>query len=51
MNDNPVKYKIDKESGAIFYPCNYGFITHTLSGEGDPVYILDFQIILLQPGL
>jgi inorganic pyrophosphatase len=47
MNDNPVKYEFDKESGAIFvdrfmqvamfYPCNYGFIPHTLSGDGDPV--------------
>ena len=39
MNDNPVKYELDKESGAIFvdrfmqvsmfYPCNYGFIPNT----------------------
>ena len=50
MNDNPVKYEIDKESGAIFvdrfmqvsmfYPCNYGFIPNTLSGDGDPVDVL-----------
>ena len=50
MNDNPVKYEVDKESGAIFvdrfmqcamfYPCNYGFIPHTLSGDGDPVDVL-----------
>ena len=43
MNDNPVKYEIDKDSGALlfvdrfmqsamFYPCNYGFIPNTLSG-------------------
>ncbi len=43
---NPVKYEMDKESGALFvdrflttsmvYPTNYGFIPHTLSGDGDP---------------
>ncbi|NDA90645.1 MAG: inorganic diphosphatase [Alphaproteobacteria bacterium] len=50
MNDNPVKYELDKESGAIFvdrfmqvsmfYPCNYGFIPNTLSGDRDPVDVL-----------
>lgn len=47
---NPVKYEIDKDSGAVFvdrfmytamrYPGNYGFIPHTLSEDGDPVDIL-----------
>lgn len=46
----PVKYEIDKKSGAIFvdrfihtpmfYPGNYGFIPHTLSDDGDPVDVL-----------
>ena len=46
----PVKYELDKESGALrvdrflhtamFYPANYGFIPHTLSGDGDPVDVL-----------
>ncbi len=46
----PVKYEIDKDSGAIFvdrfvhtpmhYPGNYGFVPHTLSGDGDPVDVL-----------
>ena len=50
MNSDPVKYEMDKESGAIFvdrfmqtamsYPCNYGFIPHTLSNDGDPVDVL-----------
>ena len=50
MNDNPVKYELDKKSGAMFvdrfmqvsmfYPCNYGFIPNTLSGDGDPVDVL-----------
>jgi len=44
MNDNPVKYEFDKNVGAIVvdrfmqvsmsYPCNYGFIPHTLSDDG-----------------
>ena len=47
MGGDPVKYEMDKESGAVFvdrflhtamhYPGNYGFIPHTLSGDGDPV--------------
>jgi inorganic pyrophosphatase len=47
MGGNPVKYELNKESGAIFvdrflhtamyYPFNYGFIPHTLSEDGDPV--------------
>ena len=46
----PVKYEMDKKSGALFvdrvmhtsmrYPCNYGFVPHTLSQDGDPVDIL-----------
>jgi inorganic pyrophosphatase len=46
----PVKYELDKDSGAIFvdrflhtamfYPGNYGFIPHTLSGDGDPMDVL-----------
>jgi len=60
MNDNPVKYEIDKESGAIFvdrfiqvamfYPCNYGFIPHTLSGDGDPVDVLVLSNYPVIPG-
>jgi hypothetical protein len=50
MHGEPVKYEVDKESGAIFvdrfmntamhYPCNYGYIPHTLSDDGDPVDVL-----------
>ena len=46
----PVKYEMDKKSGALFadrvmhnsmrYPCNYGFVPHTLSEYGDSIYIL-----------
>jgi inorganic pyrophosphatase len=58
MNADPVKYEMDKDSGAIFvdrfiatpmyYPCNYGFIPHTLSLDGDPADVLvisDYPII------
>lgn len=49
-NADPIKYEVDKESGALFvdrfmstamfYPCNYGYINHTLSLDGDPVDVL-----------
>ena len=49
-NDVPVKYEIDKDSGALFvdrfmgtamhYPCNYGYVPQTLSDDGDPVDVL-----------
>jgi inorganic pyrophosphatase len=52
----PVKYEIDKDSGAMFvdrflhtamfYPANYGFIPHTLSEDGDP---LDCMVISATP--
>ena len=50
MRGEPVKYEVDKETGAMFvdrfldvamvYPCNYGYIPHTLSGDGDPCDVL-----------
>ena len=50
LGGEPVKYELDKASGAMFvdrflhtsmrYPCNYGFIPHTLSEDGDPVDVL-----------
>jgi inorganic pyrophosphatase len=49
-HSDPVKYEVDKETGALFvdrfmstamfYPCNYGYIPHTLSEDGDPVDVL-----------
>jgi inorganic pyrophosphatase len=60
MNDNPVKYELDKESGALFvdrfmqtamfYPCNYGFIPGTLSDDGDPVDVLVISNHPVVPG-
>ncbi|MCL9683829.1 inorganic diphosphatase [Legionella maioricensis] len=50
MHGEPVKYEVDKESGALFvdrfmatamfYPANYGYIPNTLSEDGDPVDVL-----------
>jgi inorganic pyrophosphatase len=49
-HSDPVKYEVDKDTGAMFvdrfmttamhYPCNYGYIPHTLSADGDPVDVL-----------
>jgi inorganic pyrophosphatase len=49
-NADPVKYEIDKETGALFvdrflgtamhYPCNYGYIPNTLCEDGDPLDVL-----------
>ena len=54
MRGDPIKYEIDKETGAIFvdrfmstamhYPCNYGYIPRTLSDDGDPC-----DVLLLSP--
>jgi inorganic pyrophosphatase len=50
MNADPIKYEVDKKTGALFvdrfmmtamhYPCNYGYIPHTLAPDGDPVDVL-----------
>jgi Inorganic pyrophosphatase len=59
-NADPIKYEVDKESGALFvdrfmstamfYPCNYGYINHTLSLDGDPVDVLVPTPYPLEPG-
>ncbi|UXI69038.1 inorganic diphosphatase [Tahibacter amnicola] len=56
----PVKYEVDKTTGAIFvdrvlstpmrYPCNYGYVPHTLCGDGDPVDVLVVMPLPLIPG-
>ena len=56
----PVKYEIEKESGALFvdrflhtamfYPGNYGFIPHTLSADGDPCDVLVVSQVPVVPG-
>lgn len=61
LGGNPVKYELDKESGAIFvdrflhtamyYPFNYGFIPHTLSEDGDPVDAAVLSQVPVTPGV
>jgi len=60
VGTEPVKYEMDKESGALFvdrimhtsmrYPCNYGFIPHTLADDGDPVDVLLANRTPIMPG-
>lgn len=60
LGGEPVKYELDKESGAMFvdrflhtamfYPGNYGFIPHTLSGDGDPVDVVVVGRVKVMPG-
>jgi len=59
-NQNPIKYEVDKESGAIFvdrfmstcmhYPCNYGYIPKTLAQDGDPADVLVVTPFPVIPG-
>jgi len=47
---SPIKYEVDKDTGAMFvdrfmgtcmqYPLNYGYVNDTLSDDGDPVDVL-----------
>jgi len=58
---DPIKYEVDKKSGMIMvdrfvatsmhYPCDYGFIPHTLSEDGDPVDVLVISPYSLMPGV
>ncbi len=60
MGGEPVKYEMDKVSGALFvdrflhtamfYPGNYGFVPHTLSADGDPIDVLVVGQHPLVPG-
>ncbi|HVY87709.1 MAG TPA: inorganic diphosphatase [Hyphomonadaceae bacterium] len=60
LGGEPIKYEMDKESGAMFvdrflytsmrYPCNYGFIPHTLSLDGDPIDVMVVGNRALTPG-
>jgi inorganic pyrophosphatase len=60
MHAAPIKYEIDKQTGALFvdrflatamhYPCNYGYVPETLSGDGDPVDVLVVSPLPIVPG-
>jgi inorganic pyrophosphatase len=61
MHAPPIKYEMDKQTGAMFvdrfmstamhYPCNYGYIPHTLAGDGDPVDVLVISPVPLITGV
>jgi len=56
----PIKYEMDKEAGTLVvdrflytpmpYPGNYGFVPHTLSEDGDPIYVRICNNRQLVPG-
>ena len=60
LGGEPIKYEMDKDSGALVvdrflytamrYPGNYGFIPHTLSGDGDPCDVLIANTRAIIPG-
>ena len=61
MHADPIKYEVDKETGAVFvdrfmstamhYPCNYGYIPQTLSDDGDPCDVLVLSPVPLITGV
>ena len=61
MRGDPIKYEVDKETGAVFvdrfmatamhYPCNYGYIPRTLSDDGDPCDVLVLSPVPLITGV
>ena len=61
MHSDPIKYEIDKATGALFvdrfvatpmhYPCNYGYIPRTISDDGDPIDVLVISPFALHPGV
>ena len=61
MNADPIKYEVDKQSGAIFvdrfmttamhYPANYGYIPQTIADDDDPVDVLVHTPFPLMPGV
>jgi inorganic pyrophosphatase len=61
MHAPPIKYEVNKETGAMFvdrfmwtamhYPCNYGYIPRTLAGDGDPVDVLVLSPVPLITGV
>ena len=60
IGGEPIKYEMDKAAGALVvdrflytamrYPGNYGFIPHTLSGDGDPVDVIVANTRAIAPG-
>ena len=57
----PVKYELDKDSGAVFvdrivntpmfYPCNYGFVPNSLHDDGDPTVVQPLSSLIIDFGM
>jgi inorganic pyrophosphatase len=60
IGGEPIKYEFDKDSNALFvdrflytpmrYPGNYGFVPHTLCGDGDPLDVMVMNSRPIIPG-
>lgn len=60
IGGEPIKYEMDKHAGALVvdrflytsmrYPGNYGFVPHTLSGDGDPCDVIVANTRAVVPG-
>jgi len=60
-HSDPIKFEVDKKTGMLMvdrfvatsmhYPCDYGFIPHTLSEDGDPTDVLVMAPFSLAPGI
>ena len=60
VGGEPIKYELDKDAGTLVvdrflytpmrYPGNYGFVPHTLCGDGDPIDVLVASTRALVPG-
>src|SRR5450432_4178188 len=60
IGGEPIKYEMDKAAGALVvdrflytamrYPGNYGFVPHTLSGDGDPCDVIIANTRAIIPG-
>ena len=60
VGGEPIKYELDKDAGALYvdrflytpmrYPGNYGFVPHTLCGDGDPLDVLVANQRAIVPG-
>jgi inorganic pyrophosphatase len=60
VGGEPIKYEMDKDAGALYvdrflytpmrYPGNYGFVPHTLCGDGDPIDVLVANQRAIVPG-
>ena len=60
VGGEPIKYEMDKDAGAMYvdrflytpmrYPGNYGFVPHTLCGDGDPIDVIVVNQRPIVPG-